>query len=106
MDNRIRGFAVDGEGLLIVSDAFSDMGRLADHNRMRPLARYREVLNEAGLQLAGLHPTHVLLNRDLGLLRFLNRTPGLLLALDRVLLPLGAGRGAHTNKILVARRVK
>ena len=98
--------AVELQGLLVMSDSFSEMDRLADHNRMRPLGRYRELLNAAGLQLAGLHPTHVMLNRDLGLLRFLNRAPGLLLAMDRLLLPLGAGRGAHTNKILVARRVK
>jgi 2-polyprenyl-3-methyl-5-hydroxy-6-metoxy-1,4-benzoquinol methylase len=98
--------AVEDRGLLVVSDAFSDMGPLAEHNRMRPLARYRAILNAAGMQLGGLHPTHVLLNRDLGPLRFLNRAPGLLLALDRLLLPIGAGRGPGTNKILVARRVK
>ena len=98
--------AVEDGGLLVVSDAFSEMDRLADHNRMRPLARYRALLNAAGMQLAGLHPTHVLLNRELGLLRFLNRAPALLLALDRLLLPLGAGRGPRTNKILIARRVR
>jgi 2-polyprenyl-3-methyl-5-hydroxy-6-metoxy-1,4-benzoquinol methylase len=98
--------AVDARGLLLLSDAFNDMEGLAEHNRMRPLARYRALLNAAGLQLAGLHPTHVLLNRPLGPLRFLNRAPGLLLAIDRVLLPLGAGRGPNTNKLLVARRVQ
>lgn len=98
--------AVAPHGLLAVSDTFSELDRLAEHNRMRPLARYRGLLNAAGLQLAGLHPTHVLLNRDLGPLRFLNRVPALLLALDRALLPLGVGRGPDTNKILIARRVK
>jgi len=98
--------AVEDRGLLVVSDAFSEMDRLAEHNRMRPLSRYRELLNAAGMQLGGLHPTHVLLNRELGPFRFLNRAPGVLLALDRLLLPLGAGRGPGTNKILVARRVK
>ncbi len=98
--------AVEPGGLLLVSDAFSDLEGLAEHNRMRPLPRYRALLNAAGLQLAGLHPTHVLLNRDLGPLRFLNRAPALLLAADRVLLPLGLGRDARTNKLLVARRVK
>jgi SAM-dependent methyltransferase len=97
--------AVEPGGLLVLSDAFSDMGALAEHNRMRPLAQYRARLNAAGLQLGGLYPTHVLLNRDLGPLRFLNRAPGLLLALDRALLSLGVGRGP-TNKILVARRVR
>lgn len=98
--------AVEAGGLLVVSDAFSEMDRLAEHNRMRPLARYRALLTAAGLQVAGLHPTHVLLNRELGPFRGLNRLPGVLLALDRTLLPLGAGRGPGTNKLLVARRVK
>jgi len=98
--------AVADQGLLILSDTFSEMARLAEHNRMRPLARYRALLNAAGMQLAGLHPTHVLLNRDLGPLRFLNRAPQLLLAADRALLAFGMGRGPSTNKILVARRVK
>jgi len=98
--------AVADQGLLVVSDAFSEMDRLAGHNRMRPLVRYRTLLNAAGLQLAGLHPTHVLLNRDLGPLRFLNRAPAMLLAADRMLLALGFGRGPNTNKILIARRVK
>ena len=93
-------------GLFLASDTFSQLDRLAEHNRMRPLARYRTLLNAAGLQLAGLHPTHVLLNRDLGALRFLNRVPALLLAADRLLLPLGLGRDARANKLLVARRVR
>ena len=97
--------AVEPGGLLVLSDAFSDMGPLAEHNRMRPLARYRAHLNAAGMQLGGLYPTHVLLNRELGPLRFLNRAPGLLLALDRALLGLGVGLGP-SNKILVARRVR
>ncbi len=97
--------AVDGGGLLLVSDTFSDLGGLASHNRMRPLERYRARLNAAGLRLVGLHPTHVLLNRELGALRVLNRLPGLLLAADRVLLPLGFGRGPRSNKLLVARRL-
>jgi len=98
--------AVGDGGLLVVTDAFSEMERLAEHNRMRPLARYRALLNAAGLQLAGLHPTHLLLNRDLGWFRFLNRAPRLLFAADRLLLAAGLGRGPYTNKILIARRVK
>jgi len=98
--------AVEPGGLLLLSDAFSDMAGLAEHNRMRPLGRYRALLNAAGLQLAGLHPTHVLLNRDLGPLRFLNRVPRVLLAVDRTLLAFGIGRGPRSNKILVARRIR
>lgn len=98
--------AVADRGLLVLTDAFSEMERLAEHNRMRPLARYRALLNAAGFQLAGLHPTHVLLNRDLNVFRFLNRAPQLLLAADHLMLAAGLGRGPYTNKILIARRVK
>ena len=98
--------AVEPGGLLLVTDAFAEIPGAAEHNRMRSLARYREALGSAGIELHGLHPTHVLLNYDLGAFRFLNRAPGLLLALDRALLALGAGRGPSHNKLLVARRVR
>jgi SAM-dependent methyltransferase len=96
--------AVAPGGLLLVTDTFSALPGLAAHNRMRPLERYRAILEPAGLTLGGRYPTHVLLNRDLGLLRFVNRAPGVLLTFDRALLALGAGRGPHHNKLLVARR--
>jgi SAM-dependent methyltransferase len=98
--------AVEPEGLLLVTDTFSDWDQLAAHNRMRPLARYRARLVAAGLSPVGLYPTHVLLNRELGPFRFLNRAPGLLRVADRLLLALGAGRDPRTNKLLVARRVR
>ncbi len=96
--------AVAPGGLLLVTDTFADAGPLAEHNRMRPLERWRALLEREGLRLAAPRPTHVLLNRELGAFRFLNRLPGLLLAADRVLLALGAGRGPRVNKLLVARR--
>lgn len=96
--------AVNPGGLLLVSDTFSDVGGLAEHNRMRALPRYRRLLDAAGLRQAGLLSTHVLLNRELGAFRVLNRLPALLLAADRILLPLGFGRGPRSNKLLVARR--
>jgi hypothetical protein len=71
---------------------------------MRPLSRYRVMLEGAGLVLRRPRPTHVLLNSELGLFRFMNRVPGVLLACDRTLLALGAGRGPRVNKLLVARR--
>ena len=91
-------------GLLLVTDVFSDRGTLAEHNVMRPLSRYLEVLGEAGLVQEQLRPTHVLLNRHLGPWRFLNRFPGFLLAADRTLLALGAGHDDAANKLLVLRR--
>lgn len=99
--------AVAPGGVLLLTDSFPEAlegRRDASHNLMRPLSRYRALLEPAGLGIAGLHPTHVLLNRELGAFRFLNRLPGLLLALDRLLLAAGAGRGGVTNRLLVARR--
>jgi len=96
--------AVAPGGLLLVTDVFADRGRLAEHNVMRPLNRYVEVLSGQGLTREQLVPTHVLLNRHLGPWRFLNRAPGLLLAADRMLLGMGLGNDAGTNKLLVCRR--
>ena len=96
--------AVSPGGVLLVTDVFSERGRLAEHNVMRPLAQYVEILTAAGLVREQLRPTHVLLNRHLGPWRFLNRWPALLLAADRVLLRLGFGRDPVTNKLLVCRR--
>lgn len=99
----LAGALVPG-GVLVVTDAFSDFGAIAEHNVMRPLARYLEVLGSAGLVREQLTPTSVLLNRHLGPWRFLNRWPGFLLAADRALLALGFGRGRGTNKLLLCRR--
>lgn len=96
--------AVAPGGLLLVTDVFAERGRLAEHNVMRPLKRYAEVLSAQGLTREHLVPTHVLLNRHLGPWRFLNRWPGLLLGADRLLLGLGLGRDAGANKLLVCRR--
>lgn len=100
---RLAGVVAPG-GTLLVTDTFEESRGLAEHNRMRPLARYRPVLESAGLEAGELYPTHVLLNRELGPFRFLNRLPWLLLPLDRVLLGLGLGYGPAANKLLVARR--
>jgi SAM-dependent methyltransferase len=100
--------AVSPSGLLLLTDTFPDSGPSpgeAAHNRMRPLARYRALLEPAGFRFAPPRPTHALLNRELGAWRFMNRAPGVLLALDRVLLGLGVGRDdPAVSKLLVARR--
>jgi SAM-dependent methyltransferase len=97
--------AVAPGGVLLVTDTFASLENLAAHNRSRALASYRQVLAGAGIATGPLYPTHVLLNRELGPFRFLNRAPGLLLALDRALLALGAGRrDPVVSKVLVARR--
>ena len=96
--------AVAPGGLLLVTDVFAERGRLAEHNVMRPLKRYMEVLSAQGLTREQLSPTHVLLNRHLGPWRFLNRWPSLLLAADRMLLGMGLGNDAGANKLLVCRR--
>jgi len=97
--------AVAPGGLLLVTDQFEDAPGLAEHNRMRSLARYRAVLDaRAHFTCAPLSPTHVLLNSNLGPWRFLNRAPALLLALDRMLLAAGAGRDRRHNRLLLAQR--
>jgi SAM-dependent methyltransferase len=100
--------AVAPGGLLLLTDTFppSD-GALSEaaHNRMRPLARYDALLEPLGFGLDEPRPTHVLLNRELGVWRFLNRAPGLLHAADRALLGLGLARtDPAVSKLLVARR--
>ncbi len=98
--------AVEPGGILLLTDLFSDPKHLAEHNKMRSLARYRQVLDSLGLRFeySPLEPTHVLLNSDLGFWRFLNRAPNLLLALDRWLVKTGAGRTPRHNQLLLARR--
>lgn len=95
--------AVEPGGVVLVTDAFHEMGALAEHNRMRSLEHYRAVLARSGVRIEALRPTHVLLNRPLGAFRFLNRAPGLLYQVDRALLGLGV-RLPNTNQILVGRR--
>ena len=97
--------AVSPGGLLLATDTFAALPGLEAHNQSRPLARYRALLEAAGLVPGRLYPTHVLLNRPLGALRFVNRAPGLLLLADHALLALGAGRSDPVvSKLLVARR--
>ena len=105
-ESALRGLAraLAPGGLLLVTDRFSGGGQLAEHNVMRPLKRYMEVLSAQGLTREQLVPTHVLLNSHLGPWRFVNRWPALLLALDRALLGLGLGNDSRTNKLLVCRR--
>jgi SAM-dependent methyltransferase len=96
--------AVSPNGLLLVTDTFAEMKAEAAHNRMRTLARYRGLLQPEGVEIVSLYPTHVLLNRELGLFRFMNHFPGVLHALDRALLGFGFGDDPRVSKLLVARR--
>jgi SAM-dependent methyltransferase len=100
--------AVAPGGLLLLTDTFPQVQappQLAEHNRMRPLARYAALLEPTGFRLGLQYPTHVLLNRELGPLRFLNRVPALLLVVDRALLAIGMGRDTGVSKLMVARRL-
>jgi SAM-dependent methyltransferase len=96
--------AVGSRGAILLTDTFAEHGAAAAHNRMRPLARYRTLLSAEGLEIGAVNPTHVLLNRELGAWRFLNRAPWLLLGLDRMLLALGFGHDAAVSKLMIARR--
>jgi trans-aconitate methyltransferase len=96
--------AVAPGGWLVLTDVFEAGGSEAVHNVTRPWAAYRSLLQGLGLALGPLTPTHVLLNRPLGPLRFLNRVPGLLYVVDRALLAVGFSWSRRTNRILVAQR--
>src|SRR5262249_13326270 len=99
--------AVAPQGLLLLTDTFREAPQGAEsHNVIRPLPRYRDLLFANGLEVQALYPTHVLLNRELGPFRPLNRLPGLLYAADRTLLALGFGDGPVINKLMVAKRKK
>lgn len=96
--------AVKPGGRLLLTDTFADRSG-ASHNKARSLARYRALLEPAGIEIEAILPTHVLLNRHLGPWRWLNRWPGVLKAVDRALLALGAGRNdPAVSKLLVGRR--
>ena len=97
------GRAVRPGGVLLFTDTFHPLPA-AEHNRMRPLEAYRAILAPLGFTFERPRPTAVLLNRELGPFRFLNRAPRLLLAADRLLLRLGAGHDAAVNQLMVARR--
>jgi SAM-dependent methyltransferase len=96
--------AVAPQGLLLLTDTFATRTGLADHNVMRPLARYREILAARGLEPLAIYPTHVLLNRELGPFRWANRAPLVLYGLDRMLLALGFGHDPAVSKLMLARR--
>jgi SAM-dependent methyltransferase len=96
--------AVAPGGWLAYTDVFREPQGMAAHNVTRPLERHRALLTANGLEVKLLKPTHVLLNRELGAIRFLNRFPGLLLALDRTLLGLGLGTREDSNQLLLASR--
>jgi 2-polyprenyl-3-methyl-5-hydroxy-6-metoxy-1,4-benzoquinol methylase len=96
--------AVAPGGLLLITDVFSTLPRVAEHNVMRPLSRYEAIIAAAGLQRESLRPTHHLLNAELGAFRFLNRAPGLLLMIDRVMIATGAGNDDRHNRLLLSRR--
>jgi len=91
-------------GTLLLTDVVSRRPTFAEHNVMRPLDSYRSLLQAEGLEVLSVRPTHVLLNRELGPWRFLNRAPALLYLVDRTLLALGAGADAHSNHLMLARR--
>ncbi len=95
--------AVAPGGVLVYTDVFAPRGAEDPHNRTRPEERHRELLRAVGLEVVHMEATHFLLNHELGWWRFLNRFPGLLLALDRVVLANRWNRGRR-NQLLIARK--
>jgi len=96
--------AVAPGGLLLLTDTFQESAAMAAHNRMRSLERHRRVLEPRGFHFDAPRPTHVLLNRELGPWRFLNRLPALLLVADRMLLATISLSHPALNRLLVATR--
>jgi SAM-dependent methyltransferase len=96
--------AVAPGGWFVLTDLFDAGESEAHHNVIRPFSAYRALLEAEGLEPGERTPTHVLLNRDLGAMKFLNRAPALLLAIDRTLLQAGISLPRRTNRILIAHR--
>jgi 2-polyprenyl-3-methyl-5-hydroxy-6-metoxy-1,4-benzoquinol methylase len=89
--------------------AFSEMffgGRkaLAAHNTERGRERYRAALGARGMSWIDERPTHHLMNRELGPMRFLNRAPELLYRIDLALLVAGALESDGGNRLVLARK--
>lgn len=98
--------AVKPGGVLLVTDVLgpAKVKRLAAHNVIRERARYAAVLASEGVPPVRTVPTHWFLNRDLGLIRSVNRLPALVYAVDRLLFSLSAPSWEPCNRLLLARR--
>jgi len=76
----------------------------ATHNRSRGRAAYETALIARGLAVLDERPTHHLMNRELGALKFLNRVPEVIYRIDLALLTTRLLEKDGGNRIVLARR--
>jgi 2-polyprenyl-3-methyl-5-hydroxy-6-metoxy-1,4-benzoquinol methylase len=76
----------------------------ATHNKSRGRAAYETALIARGLAVMDERPTHHLMNRELGALRFLNRFPELIYRIDLALLMTRLFEEDGGNRLVLARR--
>lgn len=98
--------AVAPGGYLVFTEHFFDRVDVvqAGHNRSRGRAVYETALIARGLAVLDERPTHHLMNRELGPLRFLNRVPELLYRVDLALLTTKLMESDGGNRLVLARR--
>ena len=77
---------------------------LAAHNVARTWPEYETALMARGLVIHDQRPTHHLMNRELGVFRFLNRFPELLYRIDLGLMTTGLLNEDGRNRIVLAQR--
>jgi 2-polyprenyl-3-methyl-5-hydroxy-6-metoxy-1,4-benzoquinol methylase len=97
--------AVKPGGVLAFSEIFLPGRRHREaHNTERGRERYRAELGARGMSWLDERPTHHLMNRALGPIRFLNRAPDLLYRVDLTLLMTGLLEGDGGNRLVLCRK--
>lgn len=97
--------AVAPGGWFVFTEMFlAGRPRAAAHNVVRGREAYRTALLARGLALMDERPTHHLMNRELGVMRFLNRFPQLLYRIDLGLLMARLLEGNGPNRLVLCRR--
>ena len=76
----------------------------ATHNKSRGREAYETALIARGLAVMDERPTHHLMNRELGALKFLNRVPELIYRVDLALLMTRLFEEDGGNRLVLARR--
>ena len=98
--------AVAPGGYFVFTEHFYDKDPdvQAAHNRSRGRGVYETALIARGLALLDERPTHHLMNRELGALKFLNRMPELIYRIDLALLSTKLLEQDGGNRLVLARR--
>ena len=98
--------AVAPGGYFVFTEHFFDRVDVvqASHNRSRGRQMYETALIARGLAVIDERPTHHLMNRELGVLRFLNRVPELIYRVDLALLTTKLLERDGGNRLVLARR--